>query len=198
MENNPRAVFERLFGDSDSTEPAARQARMAQRPQHPRFGHRERLRPAAHARTQRRGAADRVPRRRCATSSAAFSEPRPTAAPRAPGRRTARRQHSGIVRGVREGDVRPAGARVSVRRDAHHHLHDRQGAQRPDLSGDRRARSASPAVAPPERSREAGQADQGEHVPRVAARLLPREAAVDARRRGHPARSAHARSTAAA
>jgi hypothetical protein len=31
MENNPRAVFERLFGDSDSTEPAARQARMAQR-----------------------------------------------------------------------------------------------------------------------------------------------------------------------
>ena len=28
MEHNPRAVFERLFGDSDSTDPAARQARM--------------------------------------------------------------------------------------------------------------------------------------------------------------------------
>jgi hypothetical protein len=31
MENNPRAVFERLFGDSDSTDPAARIARMTQR-----------------------------------------------------------------------------------------------------------------------------------------------------------------------
>ena len=28
MEHNPRAVFERLFGDSESTDPAARQARM--------------------------------------------------------------------------------------------------------------------------------------------------------------------------
>ena len=28
MEHNPRAVFERLFGDSDSTDPVARQARM--------------------------------------------------------------------------------------------------------------------------------------------------------------------------
>jgi hypothetical protein len=30
MENNPRAVFERLFGASDSTDPAARQARLQQ------------------------------------------------------------------------------------------------------------------------------------------------------------------------
>jgi hypothetical protein len=30
MENNPRAVFERLFGDSDSTDTALRQARIAQ------------------------------------------------------------------------------------------------------------------------------------------------------------------------
>ena len=28
MENNPRAVFERLFGDSDSTDPAERLARI--------------------------------------------------------------------------------------------------------------------------------------------------------------------------
>src|SRR5439155_13218709 len=28
MENNPRAVFERLFGDSDSTDGSARRARM--------------------------------------------------------------------------------------------------------------------------------------------------------------------------
>jgi len=28
MENNPRAVFERLFGDQDSTDPAARRTRM--------------------------------------------------------------------------------------------------------------------------------------------------------------------------
>ena len=30
MENNPRAVFERMFGASDSTDPATRQARLAQ------------------------------------------------------------------------------------------------------------------------------------------------------------------------
>jgi hypothetical protein len=30
MENNPRAVFERMFGASDSTDPAARRARLAQ------------------------------------------------------------------------------------------------------------------------------------------------------------------------
>ena len=28
MEDNPRAVFERLFGDSDTTDPAARLARI--------------------------------------------------------------------------------------------------------------------------------------------------------------------------
>ncbi len=31
MENNPRAVFERLFGDSGSTDPAVRRARMAEK-----------------------------------------------------------------------------------------------------------------------------------------------------------------------
>jgi len=31
MENNPRVVFERLFGDSETTDPAVRQARMATR-----------------------------------------------------------------------------------------------------------------------------------------------------------------------
>ena len=30
MENNPRAVFERMFGASDSTDPATRQARLQQ------------------------------------------------------------------------------------------------------------------------------------------------------------------------
>ena len=41
MENNPRAVFERLFGDGDSTDPAARLRRIADRSQHPRLGHRQ-------------------------------------------------------------------------------------------------------------------------------------------------------------
>ena len=47
MENDPRAVFERLFGDSDSTDPAARLARIAEGPQHPRFGPRTGRRAAA-------------------------------------------------------------------------------------------------------------------------------------------------------
>ena len=39
-ENNPRVVFERLFGDSGSTDPKARRARIAQDSERPRFGHR--------------------------------------------------------------------------------------------------------------------------------------------------------------
>ena len=46
MENDPRAVFERLFGDQPtSTDPAARLARIQPRPQHSRLGHRQGRRP---------------------------------------------------------------------------------------------------------------------------------------------------------
>ena len=62
MENDPRAVFERLFGDGDSTDPAARLAPHRGRPQHPRLGHRADRRSAAAARAARPRQARRVPR----------------------------------------------------------------------------------------------------------------------------------------
>ena len=39
MEYNPRAVFEKLFGDTGSTDRRAREARLQPAQEHPRFGH---------------------------------------------------------------------------------------------------------------------------------------------------------------
>ena len=60
MEHNPRAVFERLFGDSGSTDPAVRRARMRGRWQYSRFSHPESLPPAARSRARRPRQADRI------------------------------------------------------------------------------------------------------------------------------------------
>ena len=64
MENNPRVVFERLFGDSGSTDPAVRLARIKGRPQHPRLGDREGRRPPAGDRTRGPSQDQPVSRRR--------------------------------------------------------------------------------------------------------------------------------------
>ena len=191
MENNPRAVFERLFGDSDSTEPAARQARMAQR--------RSILDSVTESvadlqRSLGRGDGARLTEylesvrdveRRIQRAEADSATELPVVERPAGSIPTSFEEYAKLMF-----DLQVLAYQSDVTRIIH--LHDRQGAQRPHLSGDRRARSASPAVAPPERSRETREADQGEHVPRVAARLLPGKAAGDARRRRHAARSAHA------
>ena len=55
---------------------------------------------------------------------------------------------------ARQADVRPAGAGLPVRPHARHHDDDGPRAQRHDLSADRRARRASPDLAPPAGTRE--------------------------------------------
>ena len=52
-ENNPRVVFERLFGASDSTDPKVRAARLQSGPEHARFGDGSREAAAAAARGRR-------------------------------------------------------------------------------------------------------------------------------------------------
>ena len=63
MENDPRAVFERLFGDAGSTDAAARLVRMRQQRSILDSVTREVRRPPPRARADDRGKLDRVPRR---------------------------------------------------------------------------------------------------------------------------------------
>ena len=101
----------------------------------------ERGRDAAAARSAPRDRAklDRVPRRG-ARRRAAHPEGRGAERPRAAASSSSRRGIPASVRRARQADVRPAGARVSDRPDARHHVHDGARAQRPDLS----RRSACP------------------------------------------------------
>ena len=133
----------------------ARAARPHQdRPQHPRLGARTRRR-AVSASSARATASklSRVPRsgprRRTPHPAGRGAERDEELA----GRRAAGGR-AGALRRAREADVRSAGARLPDRSDARHHLHDGARDQRPDVSGDRRARGASSDVAPSERPRE--------------------------------------------
>ena len=60
----------------------------------------------------------------------------------------------GTLRRAREADVRSAGARLSDRPDARHHVHARPRVQRRHVSADRRARRAPPDHAPSAGARE--------------------------------------------
>ena len=109
-QNNPRVVFERLFGDSGSTDPKARRARIAQDKSVLDSVIEEVATSAGVAWPERSGQARRIsgrdPRR-----GAAHPDGRGAERPRAADRRTSGR-HSGNVRRARQADVRPAGARV--------------------------------------------------------------------------------------
>ena len=85
---------------------------------------------------------------------AAHSEGREPERPGA-ARRDAAGGDSRPVRGVRQAHVRPDGARVPGGPDARRHVPVRPREERPHLPRDRRARSAPPDVAPPERAGEA-------------------------------------------
>ena len=153
MENNPRAVFERLFGDSGSTDPTARLARIQQdrsildsvtargrAPAADRSG-----RAIARKLDEYLDAIRDVERRIQKAEEQSDQE--------LPLRRAARR-HPGHLRRAREADVRPAGAGLSDRPDARHHVHDGPRVQRPDVSADRRARCAPSDLASSERGGE--------------------------------------------
>ena len=150
IENDPRAVFERLFGTTGSTDPAARLARLRRRPHHPGPRRRGARRPRARHRPGRPGEAGRVPRVR-ARHRAAHRDGRAAERPRAARGRPARRRPERL-RGARQADDGPAGARLPDRPDAHQHVHAGAGGVRTRVPGDRRARLAPPAVAPPGRA----------------------------------------------
>ena len=188
MEYNPRAVFEKLFGDSGSTERAAREARLRQHKSILDSVTEKLAEPEAGARAAGSGQGRRIrgvdSRRR-----AAHSEGRGAERHRAADDRAAAGRAAG-VRGSPGADARPAAAGASVRPDARHLVHDRQGAERPAVSADRRARGAPSAVA--SRRRAGARSRSMSKINRYHTRALlavPGEAARDARRRRLAARS---------
>ena len=176
-ENNPRMVFERLFGDVGSTETAARLAHMRQDRSILDFVTAE----SADLRRQL-GPEDRA---RLAeyldgVRDIENSHPEgrgPERQGNAPGQSAG--GHSGDLRGARQADVRSAGAGLSGRPDAGDHLHVRPRIQRPSLSGNRRSGGPPPPLPPPERSAEAGPAGQDQHLSRADVRLFPGQAEQD-------------------
>ena len=151
MEYNPRAVFEKLFGDSGSTERGAREARMRQHKSMLDSVTREARRPEARPRPAGSGEGRRV-HRVGARRRAAHPAGRGAGRGRAAGAGSAAGRAAGL-RGSPGADARPADAGVPVRPDARHHVHAQQGAERAAVSADRRARGAPSAVAPQQRSR---------------------------------------------
>ena len=147
MEWNPRAVFEKLFGDSGSTDRDGARSQAAAAQEHSGLGDGE----AGDASRSELGPGDQVKvdeYTRCGSRRRA---------PHSAGRGTKRRRAagdgaaSGRAAGLRRSpgaDARLAAARVPVRPDARHLVHDRQGAERAALSADRRAGGAPSAVAP--------------------------------------------------
>ena len=185
-ENNPRVVFERLFGASDSTDPKVRAARLRQD------------RSILDAVTDRvrqlqreLGAADNrkvndyltslrdVERRIQLTEQQSAKEVPDVARPAG---------HSRQLRRACAFALRPAASGVSVRHHARHHLHVRARAESASLSSDRRSRAASPGDASSERSGKNGEVRQDSAVSPEALHRLSGEASKHARRRRIAAR----------
>ena len=103
-----------------------------------------------------------------------------------------------VVRRSRQADVRSAGARAAGRHHARHHVPARARNEQPQLSRNRRRRSASSDVAPRRRSGKDREDRQDQPVPRLAVRVLPREAERGVGRQRHAARQFARISTAAA
>ena len=155
--------------------------------QHPRRRHRQGVAPAARARRRRPRAARRVSRQRAGDRA-----PHPEgdgAVGEQPGRARGPRGRAGSVRRSHQADVRPAGAGLPG--GDHAHLDDdvRARYERRGLSRQRRARRLPHRVTPFERAGPHGHLRADQPLPRADARLLPREAEGDARRRRQSARS---------
>ena len=146
MESNPRVVFERLFGGSGTTDAAARRARMEE------DGTILDAVGDKIARLQGRlGGRDRLKMNEYLEAIRDVRAPDPVGRAAGPDRPLggagAAAGHSCDVRGAREADVRPAGARVPGGSDTHHHLHGGTRDEQPSLPGDRRLGRAPPVVA---------------------------------------------------
>ena len=186
-QNNPRLMFERLFGDSSSTDPKERLSRMRQQksildsvtqevahlqgalPQSDRTKLTEYL-------DAIRGVERRIQIAESRTIRQVPLVDHPVGIPAELGR-------------PRQVDVRFAGAGVSMRSHARHHHDAGPRTERHDLSADRRARCASSDFAPPAGAREGREDGQDQCVSRDDVRVLAGEAAGDARWRRHAAGS---------
>ena len=151
-ETNPRLVFERLFGDIDtSLTPEARARRLM---------HRRSILDLVRERTTELsadlGPADRRKLDEYLTSIREIERRIERAEQDLTGLNPAIDKPSGIpgaLRRLRQPDVRPAAHRLPDRHDAHHHADDGARRQHADVSGDRRARPASSADPPPRQRR---------------------------------------------
>ena len=190
MENNPRVVFERLFGDGGTTD-AARAARAHRRPTAASSTRSPRRSPssASAARRARPRASSTSTSTRSATSSGASRRPRSRA------RASCRvvEQPAGIPATFDEHaqlmfDLQVLAYQTDLTRVITFMMG--REIQRPDLS----RRSACPTRTTRSRTTRTIRAKiaddrQDQHLPRDAVRVLPREAAVDAGRRRLAARS---------
>ena len=150
MEINPRVVFERMFGRPGTSQ--QRLARMADRPEHPRLAAEERQ-----GMSKGLGGKDRN-RLNDYLENVREIEPRIQKAEkqrRPTWRCRTRRSASGVVRGARRADVRPAGARVRGQHHARLHLHEVTRRQPARVSEHRRHRAAPRDVASRQQLREA-------------------------------------------
>ena len=173
MENNPRAVFERLFGDSDSTDPArAHGAHRARDRSILDSVTDERQRAAARRWEPAIASSSTSISTRCATSSGASRRPRSRArgscrwSSSRPGIPGTFEEHAKLMFDL-------LALAYPDRPDARQHVHDRPRGERPRLSRDRRARRAPPAVASPERPEKLEKLAEDQHLPHAAVRLLP-------------------------
>ncbi len=186
MQNNPQVVFERLFGDGNTA--AQRKARRDQS-----ISLLDSVLGEASALQRKLPAADRTRldqyltdvreiERRVQKAGQQLSDDLPI--PAAPDRCAQGRRRAHQV------DVRPAGAGVAGGDHARLHVPDVQGAEHAGLPEERRARRVPHPVAPLQRA--ATTSDRFAVLNRyhvALLRLFPGQAAVDARRRRHAARS---------
>ena len=185
-QNNPRVLFERLFGDSGSTNPKAALARLEQQksvldsvteevnrlrgalPQGDRLKLTEYLEAV-------RGVERRI-------QVAEETDGPASAGAEAPGR------HPGKLGRPSEVDVRFADAGVSMRSDPGHHLYGGARTQRHDLPADRRARCAPSHFASCAGTGKNRKGGEDQCLSRQDVRLFPGKAAFDAGWRRHAPR----------
>ena len=147
MEWNPRAVFERLFGDSGSTDRDGARGAAAAAQEHSRFGDREAREPQARARARSDQAKVNEYTEAIRDVERRIERAEEQSDVELPDDRSAAGRAAGVRRSP-GADARPAAAGVPVRPHARHLVHDRQGTERAAVSADRRARGAPSAVAP--------------------------------------------------
>ena len=167
-ENNPRVVFERLFGSSDSTDARVRASRLRQD-----RSILDSVTVASEAASADAGSVGQHEAERLSGVTPGHRAPNPEgrgAEHEAGPRRGAAGRCARRVRAARAAALRPAGAGLSVRSDEGDHVHVRPRADRPSVSSDRDSRTASSTDAPSERRREDGEVHRDSAVSRRAVR----------------------------